>query len=304
MTAPVPIPDGVYWSLRDDAYHADFALGATDLKRLADNPEDWWWGSNRNPDREDTDTPSRKFGRAMHKCVLEGSCAFMDNYAPTENPGNTKAGKEERAAILDSGRIPLSDDDYCRILAGHDAIQDNPHLASSFTNGRPEVSVFWTDAESGVRLKCRQDYVKARATVDLKTIRPTRPGLFPASCKRAIGEWRYHGQAAHYLDGRAAMHRLIADGAMHGDCDPDWIKRLQPDAAFVFVFLQAEGAPLTWGTILSPDNDVLMNGRDRIRRGLAAYRDYSERFGEGAPWITHEKLEELSIDDLPNWALI
>ncbi len=299
-----PIPDGVYWSLPDDAYHADFALGASDLKRLADNPEDWWWGSNRNPDRENSDTPSRLYGRAVHKIVLEGRVAFDASFRQTLYPGNTKAGKEEREYIASIGAVALKADDHTRVVEARGAIQLNPHLAASFTNGRPEVSVFWTDAESGVRLKCRQDYVKARATVDLKTIRPTRPGLFPASCKRAIGEWRYHGQAAHYLDGRAAMHRLIADGAMYGDCDPDWIKRLQPDAAFVFVFLQAEGAPLTWGTILSPDNDVLMNGRDRIRRGLAAYRDYSERFGEGVPWITHEKLEELSIDDLPNWALI
>lgn len=311
--ASLPLPagdwfdDGVYFGLQEGPYHAAHALGSTDLKALAVDPESWWFDSNRNPAREpDTDTPARLIGRAVHKLVLEGHEAFDAAYAPLFHNGSTKDGKAERAALADTGVIGIKADDFGGILKAGDAIASNPHLAASFTGGMPEVSVFWTDPDSGVRMKCRIDYLKARATVDLKSIEPNaqRPMTFRAACLGAIGAYRYHGQAAHYTDGRAAMMRLIADGAVYGDHDPAWLKRLSADAAFVFVFWRKSGAPMTCGTILSPDNAAIHNGRERIRKGLAAYRDYFERFADGAPWLTHEKLEELSIDDLPNWALI
>lgn len=307
MNAPVTttaLADGVYFGLSDGAYHADPALGSTDLKALATAPEDWWHGSKLNPYREPKkDTPAFVFGRAVHKLVLEGRAAFDAEYRATLYPGNVKAGKEEREFIASIGATALSLEDHTRAVEASGAIAGNPHLAASFTGGMPEVSVFWTDASSGLRFKVRQDYVKARATVDLKSIRPQRPTPFAESCLRAIGEHRYHGQAAHYLDGRAAMMRLVADGAVQGDHDPAWLKRLSADAAFVFVFYQAEGAPLTWGTKISPNSGVIANGRARIARGVENFRTYSDRFAPGVPWITHVPLDELDIDTLPAWAL-
>ncbi len=305
MTAP--IPDGIHFGLDETDYHADTALGSSDLKSLAVDPESWWYSSNRNPDREpDADTPARLIGRAVHKLVLEGHEAFDATYAPLFHNGSTKDGKAERAALADTGVIGIKSDDFGGILKAGDAIASNPHLAASFIGGMPEVSVFWTDEASGVRMKCRIDYLKARATVDLKSIEPNaqRPMTFRQACLGAIANYRYTAQAAHYTDGRAAMMRHIADGAVYGDHDLAWLKRLSADAAFVFVFWRKSGAPMTWGTILSPDNAAIHNGRERIRKGLAAYRDYFERFAPGVPWLTHEPLEELSIDDLPAWSLI
>lgn len=307
MNAPVTtttLADGVYFGLPDDLYHDDLALGSTDLKLLAAAPEDWWHGSKLNPNREPRKiTPAFLFGRAVHKIVLEGRAAFDREYRATRYPGNVKAGKEEREYIASIGAIALSLDDHtCAVEAGA-AIAANPHLAASFTGGMPEVSVVWTDPTTGLRFKVRQDYVKPRATVDLKSIRPQRPAPFAESCLRAIGEHRYHGQAAHYTDGRAAMLRFIADGALYGDHDPAWLKGLRAEAAFVFVFYQAEGAPLTWGTKISPSSGVIANGRARIARGVENFRTYSDRFALGQPWITHAPLDELDIDELPAWAL-
>ena len=41
--------------------------------------------------------------------------------------------------------------------------------ARAMTGGYSEVSIFWIDPGSGVRLKARLDYLKVKAIVDLKT---------------------------------------------------------------------------------------------------------------------------------------
>ncbi|MET3483165.1 PD-(D/E)XK nuclease-like domain-containing protein [Methylobacterium sp. 1973] len=76
------IPDGIHFGLDEAAYHADPALGSTDLKQLATEPAAYWYGSALNPHRpaEDDDTPARLVGRAVHKFVLEGPPAFLDRF--------------------------------------------------------------------------------------------------------------------------------------------------------------------------------------------------------------------------------
>ena len=85
--------NGVYFGLPDDEYHADPAFGSSDMKKLAQNPASWWFGSAFNPNRETQDqTPSQFFGTALHKCILEGRLAFEAKYAPADFPGNIKVG--------------------------------------------------------------------------------------------------------------------------------------------------------------------------------------------------------------------
>ena len=42
----LPHPDGIYFGLPEDEYHADQALGSTSLKMLAKGAADYWWGSS------------------------------------------------------------------------------------------------------------------------------------------------------------------------------------------------------------------------------------------------------------------
>ena len=91
---PKPFDPGIYFGLDENAYHADPALGSTDMKKLAESPPDYWFESSHNPMREPSeDTPSRLFGRAVHKFVLEGRGAFESTYAPPDYSGATKDGK-------------------------------------------------------------------------------------------------------------------------------------------------------------------------------------------------------------------
>lgn len=126
LAQPADLADGLYFGLDEATYHADAALGSTDLKKLAAEPAAYWFGSALNPDRpeEDEDAAHRVLGRAVHKFVLEGPQAFNgrferypegDDLLTTadqlaawlkehgEKPGKTKAASVEAIRALCEG---------------------------------------------------------------------------------------------------------------------------------------------------------------------------------------------------------
>jgi hypothetical protein len=295
------VKPGIYFGLDESEYHKDAALGSTDIRRLLTTPCDWWWHSDLNPARPSVEpTPAMMFGRAVHACLLEGEETFRRQYGCCEHPGNIKAGKAERAAFEEAGKVPLKGDDYRRILIASATIKANPHLAEAFNGGLPEVSVFWE--RDGVPMKCRIDYFKSRASVDLKSIRNARSIDFREACRRRFSDDRHDMQAAHYVEGRQQMLTLLTDGLVYGDHDDAWLaKAAAGAAAFVFVYWQAEDAPVTWSRQLSPGNPVLEYARNDIERALANYRQYREQFGTDRAWILAEPIEELDMSELPPW---
>lgn len=186
---------GVYFGMSEDAYHADPALGSTDLRRLLVAPSEfhWTWAGNPDPETQE-DTDALTFGRAVHKLVLEGTNAFQGLYAPKpEGPDvlvtaedmkvwlrnrglldkGTKESMADRIHAIDpgvkiqdvilaeakrNGREILTDTAYRRIMLASAYITKNPHLARSFAGGQSEVSIFWI--RRGVRLKARLDYLR------------------------------------------------------------------------------------------------------------------------------------------------
>jgi exodeoxyribonuclease VIII len=65
--------------------------------------------------------------------------------------------------------------------------------------GKAETTHMWTDAATGLQCKCRPDWLTddGRIMVDVKTTENASPREFA----RSIAQWRYHVQAAWYLDG-------------------------------------------------------------------------------------------------------
>lgn len=302
---PAPFSDGIYFGLDEGAYHRDLALGSSDLKRLAAEPADYWYSSPLNPDlpAEET-TPSQLIGKAVHKLVLEGEQAFAARFI--RRPDDLKRlDAKARAEITPNGQDVLPGEDFDRIRVAAGQVLANPYLSASFTGGSPEVSIFWTEIVEGeaVRRKARFDYLKPRAVVDLKSVRPMDTAAFPDTCRKAIANWGYHTQAAAYLQARAQVPALIAAGAVHGDHDPAWLARVAEATAyaFVFVFWSSSGAPLTWGTILSPGNDLVAHGEGRVASALYAYATARRRFGLRAPWIEPQPLREIELADMPGW---
>lgn len=299
MSEDRDLPLGIYWRLPEAPYHADRALGSGDVRRLAVSPFDFWWAKQGWMPREDT-TPLI-VGRAYHTAVLEGLEKFRRHYARKEAPWTTKTGKAEKAVIEAAGLIGIDSDDYDRISMAATVIRTNPHLKGAFDGGMPEVSVLWE--RDGIKRKARLDYLKVRAITDLKSIRNSRDIDFREACRRRFADARYDVQAAHYLEARAAMAGFIRDGRVYGDAPSDFVSAIasSDQAAFVFVFFQAEGAPLTWGLTLSPGNPILEIGRRTIEIAERNWTENNARFAPGEPWLMAEPLSELDINELPQW---
>jgi hypothetical protein len=301
-----PLADGIYFGLDADRYHADRALGSSDMKDLAKNPVKWWYYSKLNPRRpERPDTPALRFGRAVHKMTLEGRHAFDAAYAPTDFPGNIKAGIEERKRIAEAGKIALPLDEWERALRCGTYVSANPDLAEAFQGGASEVSVVWE--RDGIRRKARFDYLKVRSIVDLKSAREQDEHEFDIFCDRQIAQRRYYVQLAHYWEARERLAGLVAAGAMygHGDYVPhEWLQKVvaQRDFFWTWVFFQSTGAPETFGTYAPKAHKLYDLGQSQIALAEHNWRTFVAEFGtDGMPWVRRRALQEYNCDEQPEW---
>lgn len=189
--------------LTNAEYHARPEVSKSGLDMVHRSPLHYW---NRylNPDRiVEAPTEAMTLGSALHTRVLEPHL-FDDEYAVAPHcDRRTKEGKmiwadfEEGAA----GKTLLKADDALRIAGMADAVRK--HKAASFLltmPGKAEQSYFWTDVETGEECKCRPDWHSAdgRIIVDVKTTEDGSPGKFLRS---SVLGWRYHVQAAFYMQG-------------------------------------------------------------------------------------------------------
>ena len=278
----VDLPLGVYFHLPEQTYHDDIALGSGDMARLAASPEDFWFESKMNPLWEPSEpTPAQKYGSAMHKMILEGRGIFETLYAPCEFPGNVKAGIEERKRIAGEGKLPLRRADWDRIE-------------------------------------------QLKASVDLKNISSTRNISFPETCRRYVAEYACHIQAEHYREGRMQIGSFVMGGNVYDEAMNGYtvggptiaaLRKIaaQQAVAWVLVFCQSSGAPLTWGAQMSAvrvnddtgeifKNPLLDLAAARIAKAEDNWHQYQNRFGPETPWLLAEPLQELAIEDFPPWA--
>lgn len=317
-TTPKLLPLGIHFDLDEALYHADPGLGSGNIRQLARNPCDYWYGSWMNPRRKPS--PEKEYfiyGRAQHRIIFDGREAFdrqfvcgpdQEGMTSGEKGVSTKAAKAEAAK---AGKLLLPRDDYERIVIAGAMVTMNPHLKDVFSGGQGEVSVIW--GRDGVRLKARFDYLKVTkrtlgtiaANGDLKTVQNERGRYFPTACNYAISDLGYHVQAAHYLAGLMLVPGAIMSDAVycHGEeVDGEWLGRfLTPGLKFgwQWIFLQKTGAPITHSLTLSPQNPMLKAGAEVVERGITRYREFMEKFGPDTMWLLVEPPQEAMIEDMP-----
>lgn len=115
-----------------------------------------------NPDREDDDetTEAKAFGSAANAYIVEGVETFEERYAvkPDGMSFATTEGKAWKKAHADRSFVTYAE--YERILGMVDGLQRNEATANAFTGGRAEVTAIVKDAETGIYLKARPDYLR------------------------------------------------------------------------------------------------------------------------------------------------
>lgn len=275
MSDQIPAEDGMYSGIPDEVYHGDrTSLSSSGARALLapSCPEIFRHQQLEPP----APKPQYDFGHVAHKFVLgEGSeIAELDpaihglnkDGSPSKSPTSTAMWQEAAEAARYRGQIPMHIAEVAKARAMAARVREHPLAAALLADGYPELSGYWHDPETGVRLRFRPDWLpnpgRGRLiVVDYKTATSAHPGHFA----RAAADYGYHQQVPWYLDGLAA-------------CD------IADDAAFVFI-VQSKTPPFPVSVIeLKPDDIEL--GRRRNRKAIDLYaacaaHDHWPDYGQG-----------------------
>lgn len=244
-------------------YHRTPGVSATDLKMLHTMAPAKYHYMRSQPSEH---KPAFDLGSATHSMVLEHDLNAIVKV--DAESWRSKAAQEARDAAYQDGKTPLLPKDYDRVVGMCDAVMTHPLAKVALQGHAPERSIFW-DID-GLPAKCRPDAITEDGRViDLKTTVDASPDGF----SRAIAQYGYHIQQAHYVDGMKALT---------GERPP-------------FIFLAVEKEPpylVGWYELDAGDVD---RGREAAAASLAVYRECKET----GNWPGYPTAQEVG---LPNWA--
>jgi exodeoxyribonuclease VIII len=199
----MPYPSIKTMNISNADYHADPAISASHLKAVMQSPYHYW-SRFINPNRDPIiPTAAMRFGTLVHCAVLEPH-ELLQRYAVAPDR-RTKAGKDIADRMATDGIEAISENDMALALSMAASVREHPYAASLLANGKAEQSYWWDDIATGLRCKCRTDWINDDIIVDLKTCIDASPAGFA----RAIAQWNYHLQANHYLAGTLAKRFIF-----------------------------------------------------------------------------------------------
>lgn len=204
MTAALPpqfVP-GVTYGMPEATYRAIPALGSSDVKALLRSPAHYRAGLEDEPES----TEAQVLGTAIHLAVLEPERFEREVVTAPTVDRRTKDGKAAAAAFeqAHAGMLILPADAFDTVRRVADAVRAHPAAGYLLSEGVAEVSLQWSDPETGAPAKCRIDWMRPDGLlVDLKSARDASPRGFARAC----GEYGLHVQAAHYVRGYRQVMR-------------------------------------------------------------------------------------------------
>lgn len=195
------------YNLPADVYHGNCcdapSLSNSGAVVLTEECPAAFWHAYLRPDAERENKREFDMGTAGHLAMLEpdewdARVAIVD-----ADDFKTKAAREARDEAYAAGKTPLLPKHRDAVKAMSAALFSHPLAGKAFTGGKAEQSYFWRDAETGVWLKCRPDYVADSGVymADFKTTTNAHPRAF----ERTAFNLGYYRQAAWYLDGVATV---------------------------------------------------------------------------------------------------
>lgn len=188
------VPELAYHGDRNLAPHLGRSLSASGAKTLLHSPERFAY--EREHGRPGSD--SMDFGTLVHALVLRSHDERIV-VSPFDSM-RTNAAKEFAAKAEAGRRIVYSAKDVRKAIAVAKAVRAHPLAGAIFSQGRPEVSLYWLDPETGITCRGRLDWVRDNALVDLKTV-GRYGGAEPSTFGRQSANLDYPMSAAHYTDG-------------------------------------------------------------------------------------------------------
>lgn len=259
-----------------EQYHATPAIGHSSLVKLMRSPAHY----RTYKDRPHEPTPTMAFGTALHTAVLEPEL-FSDIYVACEKfDRRTKAGKE--AALeweaKNQGKIGLDQSQMDSITNIQASIRAHTDANRYLARGYAELSVFWTDEETGIACKCRPDFMVLNENGDLESLLDvkTSQDAGRSSFAKSIANYGYDLQAAFYSDPFSAA--------------------LGVEIPFRFLVVESE-APNAAAVYRTGPNTMEL-GRKKYRGALQLLQWCQQNDA----WPSYQPFGEEEVIELPHWA--
>lgn len=212
--------------------------------------------------------PSKRtydFGHVVHALVLGDGPQIVPIDA---DDWRTKDARAQRDEAYAAGQVPVLLSEYTEAEACAASVKADPDAGPLFDTGRAEVSLFWDDEQTGVRMRGRLDWLRDDLVigVDLKTAASADPETFA----RSAANYGYAQQQAQYEDAIRAVG-------------------LNDDPEFLFVVV--EKSPPYLVSVIELDPEAVRIGRAMNRKAALIYKRCLESntwpgFGPGVSTVS------------------
>lgn len=295
MTKPILQAEGhapgIYIGMSHESYLKDPAISRSDIMNLLEAPHKYWlasWmNSNRRPDKKETASLAR--GTAFHALLLEPD-KFFERYVIPGMMGTYDGDT----------RILLKRDDYLFMRDCVEVLLKMEYFKRMFSNGLPEVCLFWRDPVSGLMMKCRHDYMRVFGSVDYKNTLKT------ASLKqfgREAANYGYDIQAAIYTNGNREVRKLLKEGTAEVQAEDDscmeFLERYRDCTKkdlFAYIYQEARWPYVAQNIIMT--DSIIGAGQKKIETAVDIYLDNFHKYGNGI-WMNTGEPQELDEYSAP-----
>lgn len=178
-------------------YNDISAVNKSTLWEMRKSPLHYWHLMHDTP-REDT--AAMKFGRAVHKQLLQPTLFSEEFIVAPECDRRTKEGKQIWNYLLASGKEIISSDDMATIRAMEKEFKPLRNRFLWCEEYHTERALTWTDSETGVDCKARLDILMPDLIIDYKTTTNAGTDVFMREAIR----YGYDLQAAMYMEAARA----------------------------------------------------------------------------------------------------
>lgn len=258
---------GIY-SMAAERYHAAAGVSKSMLDILAEKTPAHLRAYQAGEAREET--PAMRFGTILHRALLEPD-TYKDAFhvRPEKMSFATKEGKAWASEHTDKPILTTPDSEQiARMVA---AVHTHPFASRLLAGAQAEQSIFVEDGDGTLR-KSRLDALTTGNIIpDIKTCESANLATF----EKSVSNYRYHVQAAYYLD----------------NCNLSGIKK------DIFFFIAVEKSPPYAVRCLQLLPEVVEHGRELYRRDIQLYRNCVES-GKWPGWG-----DGYSDCGLPEWQM-
>ena len=250
MNAPQHPTGFVIRGVSNAHYQASPGLSTSGMKMLMKSPATYhYWSQRQRPHKDVYD-----FGTIVHTICLGHGDPYVE--LPFDSY-RSRAAQDARDEARAAGLIPCLPGTLTQAKECAHAVLSHPSAGPLFLDvlGDDELSMWWDDPDTGVRLKARADRAAAWQSqlVDLKTTNDASPRGFA----RDAFKYGYHIQRAVYGEVFARTHGLDHD-------------------AVRFLFVAVEKTPPYLVCVHELGEDEVRMGREAMQHAIRLYAECSE----------------------------